>query len=331
MRRSMRWFLGATLLAALAGVSAETRAVELSVSNYAVSPGGFPHGIALAKGFYKEAGVDVTAIRSSPGSSPAIREMIAGNLPFAEAGITGAIGAIKAGADIKIIGSSVNTFSDVIWITMPNSTVTTIQSLKGRKIGFTSPRSATNMMAVLLAKRANLKLDEVQLISGGSFPQLMTALEIGGVDVVPMVEPNFTVNGSKYKVLARGNEVFPPMSNTLSLTTGKWTRENPATLRAIMAGRRKGVEFLVANPKESAEILGPVYKQPPAVIEQVIISLRDQGAVDGVAYWSPGDINVKAIENILEGAMTTGEITDSYDFKPLLDDSFLPADLKGLR
>lgn len=331
MSRWIRKLAAVGVVAVLAGTGVEAVAVELAVSNYAVSPGGFPHGIALVKGFYKEQGVDVTAIRSSPGSSPAIREMIAGNLPFAEAGITGAIGAIKAGADIKIIGSSVNTFSEVNWITMPNSTVKTIQDLKGRKVGFTSPRSATHMLAVLLAKRSGLKLDELQLTSAGSFPQAMTALEVGGIDVVPMVEPNFTVNGHKYRLLARGNEVFPPMSNTLSLTTGKFARENPQVLRGIMAGRRKGVEFLLANPKESAEILAPIYKQTAAVIEQVIINLRDHGTVDGVAYWGLGDIKVKPIENILEGAMTTGEITESYNFRALLDDSFLPADLKGLR
>ena len=43
----------------------------------------------------------------------------------------------------------------------------------------------------------------------------------GGVDVIPMVEPTFSIRGSKYRVLARGNETFPPMSNVLGLTTPK--------------------------------------------------------------------------------------------------------------
>ena len=52
------------------------------------------------------------------------------------------------------------------------------------------------MMAVLLMKKAGLKLDDAQLIAAGSFAQLLTALETGGVDVIPMIEPNFSLNGS---------------------------------------------------------------------------------------------------------------------------------------
>src|SRR5258705_10446436 len=90
--------LGAFSLAVTVALPA--RAIEISVSNYAVSPGSMPLAIALKKGYFQEAGADITGIRSAPGSAPAIREMIAGDLPYAEAGVTRANAAITNGAQL---------------------------------------------------------------------------------------------------------------------------------------------------------------------------------------------------------------------------------------
>lgn len=320
--------IGGSALLALAGTVANA-ADQISISNYGVSPGGFPWAIAQEKGLFKKHGVDISAIRSSPGSAPTIREMIAGNLPFAEAGITGAIAAIKSGADLRVIASTVNTFSEVIWVTMPDSPIKTIKDIKGKKVGFTSPKSATNMMAVLLVKKAGLKQDEVQMIAAGSFAQALTALDTGGVDVIPMVEPTFSIRGSKYRILATGNQTFPPMSNVLGLTTAKAAKERPEVLKGILAARREALNWMLKNPKESADILTKAWKVDAAILEKVIVQLRDKGAVDKVAYWGQGNIELKALENMLEGAMTTGEITEAFDVRKIVDESFLPADLKS--
>jgi NitT/TauT family transport system substrate-binding protein len=319
--------VGAALLALGSGPA--SAAEQISISNYGVAPGSFPWAIAQERGLFKKHGVDISAIRSSPGSAPTIREMIAGDLPFAEAGITGAIAALKSGAELRVIASTVNTFSEVIWVTMPDSPIKTIKDIKGKKIGFTTPKSATNMMAVLLVKRAGLRQDEVQMIAAGSFAQALTALDTGGVDVIPMVEPTFSIRGSKYRVLARGNETFPPMSNVLGLTTVKAAKEKPELIRGILAARREALDWMLKNPKESAEILTKAWKVDAAILENVIIQLRDNGAVDKVSYWGQGNIELKALENILEGAMTTGEITEAFDVRAIIDESFLPADLRS--
>lgn len=328
MRANVRWLLLMAYLL-VSAVAGKAWAAEIAISQYAVAPGSFPWAIAQAKGYYKEFGVDITGIQSAPGSAPAMRMLTGGNLPFAEAGITGVIAAIKAGADLKVISGSTNTFAEVIWATMPNSSVKSINDLKGRKIGFTTPKSSTNMMAVLLLKKIGLKQDEAQLIAAGGFAQLVTALEAGGVDVAPMVEPAFSLTGGKYRVLAKGAEVFPAMSNVLGITTAKAAKEQPEFLRGIILARRKAVVFMLANTKESAQILAPIYKIDAAVIEKVIIDIRDNGSVGGIPFWGPGDINVATIETTLEGARTTGEITEAFDVRTIIDESFLPADLKS--
>ena len=317
-----------SLAVAMACSAAPASAIEISVSNYAVSAGSMPLAVALKKGYFQEAGVDITAIRSAPGSAPAIREMIAGDLPYAEAGITGAIAAIKSGAQIKIISTDVNTFAEVTWVTMPNSSIKSLSDLKGKRIGFTSPKSATNMAALLMLKKMGVSPNEVTLIAAGSFPQALTALEAGGVDLVPIVEPNFSINGSKYRVVARSSEFMPPTNNVLGLTTAKMAKEKPEMLKGIIAARRKGLEFMLKNPGEAAQLLSPIFKTDAAVLEKVIINLRDNGASEGFPYWSQGSIEMVPLRNAVAGALLTGELTETFDPTPIIDVSFLPEDLK---
>ena len=86
---------------------------------------------------------------------------------------------------------------------------------------------------------------------------------------------------------------------------------------------------MLENPKEASEILAKTWKVDAPILEKVIVQLRDQGSVNGVAYWGEGKIELPALENILEGAMTTGEITEAFDVRKVIDESFLPDDLKS--
>lgn len=328
MNKRLNLFSVISLAVAVSFGAATAHAVEISVSNYGVSPGSMPLAVALKKGYFQEAGADVTAIRSSPGSAPAIREMIAGDLPYAEAGVTGAIAAIKSGAQVKIISTDVNTFAEVTWVTMPNSSIKTLADIKGKRIGFTSPKSATNMAVLLMLKKVNVPVSDVTLMAAGSFPQALSALEAGGVDLVPIVEPNFSINGSKYRVVAKSSDFMPPTNNVLGLTTAKAAKEKPELIKGILAGRRKGLDFMLKNPAEASVILSPIFKTDAKVLEKVIIGLRDNGATDGFPYWSQGSIEMVPLKNAVAGALLTGELTENFDPTVFIDTSFLPEDLK---
>jgi len=61
------------LLAGLASVS--VHAEQIVVSNYGVSPNGMPFAVALEKGFFKDAGVNVDGILTSDGGGSTIRNL----------------------------------------------------------------------------------------------------------------------------------------------------------------------------------------------------------------------------------------------------------------
>jgi NitT/TauT family transport system substrate-binding protein len=319
-----------TFLGVLAGVSVlaqPTQSAEIVVSQYGVSPGSMPWAIALDQGYFKQEGVEVTNVRSASGSAPTVRDLIAGRLPYGEAGITGVLTANQAGADLKVVSCNVNTFAEVPWVTMPNSAINSLSDLKGKRIGFTTPKSATNMLAVMLVSKAGLEQDDVKMIATGGFGQALTALETGGVDIVPMVEVDYIKRAGKYKLLARSSDVLPPMSNVLGIVSAKFAAENPDVVRGIIKARRKAVQFLKQNPREAAKIIARVYQQDLPVIEATIENMLASGK-SGVEFWGEGDCDLKLVNDMLNGAKTVGMIEGDFDITPITDLSFLPDDLR---
>ena len=100
----------------------------------------------------------------------------------------------------------------------------------------------------------------------------------------------------------------------------QWLPDNPAV-------SEPGAEFMHANPKEAAQIIASVYKMEPAVIENAI---RQTGAtVDGITYWGPGRINYKGLDNMIRAQKLVGAVKGDVDWSKIVDESFLPEDLRS--
>ena len=144
------------------GASAE----EIVVSNYGVTTNGMPYAVAMAKGFFKQQGADVTGILSSDGGGTTVRTMLGGNLAYGEINPTATVIAIQQGADLKIVSDNVQTVAEFIWAVKPDSPIRTAADLKGKKIGYTNPRSTSQALAILVLENAGLKLSDLGAARG---------------------------------------------------------------------------------------------------------------------------------------------------------------------
>jgi NitT/TauT family transport system substrate-binding protein len=125
-------------------------------------------------------------------------------------------------------------------------------------------------------------------------------------------------------VLFYVKDVLPPMTQVVGITTVDFAKENPDKVRAIIAGRRKGVDFIYANPKEAAAILSRTYERlPRAVAESAVANMV------AVKYWSRGDFDLAGMNEFVRGLQLVGEWQGAVDWGKVLDRSFLPPDLKG--
>jgi len=304
-------------------------AEEIGAANFGSAANAMPYAVALEKGFFKEAGVDITGVISSLGGGPDLRVLLGGNLPYAEAGLSAVAAANQAGADLVIVSDNVHTVSDILWVTRKDSLINSVKDLKGKKITFSNPGSTTQALDYWLVDHAGFKREDVQFIAAGSLGAALTALENGGVDVAPMAEPAYTLNGSKYKTIARGSEIFPPISNTIGVTSRKTLQERPQVVRGIILARRKAVEYMNDHRQESAQLIAKYYKMEPAVIEKVMSNLMDHGTVHGVPYWGAGNFEYESLNNLVRAMNLIGVINGPLDWSKYVDESYLPPDLQS--
>jgi len=332
-----RWRMGALALtldvltlgvvaAASNAAPGAAMAAQIVVSNYGVAANGMPYAVALAKGFFKQAGADVSGILSSQGGGTTIRNLQGGGLEFGEVDLAGTVAAIQQGADLRIISDNVLTVGEFVWAVPPQSPIKSIKDFRGRRIGYTNPRSTSQALDVLVLQQAGLTPKDVKLEKAGGFGEQMVELNLGALDVVALADPVWSKNAPRLRPIARAADVLPPLANVVGVATGKAIAQHGDFLRAVLKGRRMAVEYIYAHPDESAEIVAKAYKLDPAVARQAIHNLIRPGKPGALPYWGLGRFDIAGMNRMLEAQKAVGALSGSVDWNRMIDRRFLPPD-----
>ena len=317
---------------ALCGLIAASsaRAEDIVVSNYGVSANGMPFAVAEAKGFFKEEGANVTGILSSAGGGTTLRNMLAGNAPYAEVNPNAVIQAIQQGADIKIISDNVLTVAEFVWAVKPDSPIKSIKDLKGKKFGYTNPRSTSQALATMVLETAGLKTEDVELVKTGGFGEGVAALDIGVVDIAPVPEPLWSEFHTKYRAIAAASDLLPPLANVVGVAAGAPTPAKADFIKAVIRARRHAVTYMEQHPDEAGDIVAKVYNLEPPVARAAIHNLIASRTA-GVEYWGSGQIHLDGLKRAIDVQKMVGAITGDIDAEKIVDTQFLPDDIKALK
>ncbi len=99
--RTILRIAGLSALALAAVLGQRVAAEEIAVGNYGVAANGMPFGVARAKGYFKQEGINVSGIITSAGGGTSLRNMLAGGVPYGEVNPGVVVAAIQQGADLK--------------------------------------------------------------------------------------------------------------------------------------------------------------------------------------------------------------------------------------
>ncbi len=305
------------VLAALVLTAAQ--AEQISVTHWGVQLYGLPFAVAMEKGFFKQAGVDIDGILTSKGGGTTVRNVLASGLPYGEVALSAAVAAAHEGIDVKIVNDGVVSVGDLLWVTTKDSPVKTIKDLQGRKLGYSSPKSVTDIVSRMALEAQKIPLDKVQRVAVGGIGSQLTALKDGGIAAGYMSEPVWTKVKKDYRAVFYLNEVLPTdkVTQTVGIVTAEFAKAHPDKVRALVAGRRKGVQFIYSNPKEAADILAKVYGEDPKVMEEAVANMVK------IHYWSEGDFDVDGMKRMVDGMVQVGALDKPFDVTKLIDRSFL--------
>jgi NitT/TauT family transport system substrate-binding protein len=327
MHRIRSWFIGALL----ATVAASALAEEIAVGNYGVSANGMPFGVALVKGYFKDEGLNITGLISSAGGGTSLRNMLAGGgVPYGEVNPGVVVSAILQGADLKIVSDNVLTVAEFVWAVKPDSPIKTIKDLKGKKIGYTNPRSTSQALATMLLQIAGYKPEDAELVKTGGFGEGVAALDAGLVDIVPITEPLWSKFKGKYRAVVVASDVLPPLDNVVGVTTVEMAEKKGDFIRGVIRARRKAVQFMKEHPDEAGDIVAKQYNIDVAVARSAVRNLTTS-TTKGVPYWGEGEIHLEGLKRMIEAQRSVGAINGEVDYSKIIDTRFLPDDLKALR
>ena len=307
---------------AAAALTASARSETITVTHWGSAFYGAPYAVAMAKGFFKKRGLDITGILTSAGGGTSVRNTLAGDLPFGEVALPAAILAINSGQPIKMISGGVESVADILWITQPDAPFNSIKDLAGKKVAFTSPGSVTNMLILMCLKAAGMEPKDVKLLPAGDNGANLAAVLNRAVDAAMNGEPLYSENRAKIKPVFWSKDCFPPeMTQTVGITTAEFAATGGEKLRAILAARREAVEYIIKNPDESADIVAKAYNGDSKLYRDVFKHFV------AINYFGDGRFNFKGMNRMAEGMQLVGTLKGPPDWKKMVDPQFLPQDL----
>ena len=315
------------LLGACLMLPAQGWAEQIVVSNYGVAANGMPYAVALEKGFFQKEGADVSGILSSNGGGTTVRNLLGGDLAYGEIDLAGTVAAIAQGADLKIISDNVLTVGEFFWTVRPDSPIKTLQDFRGKKIGYTSPRSTSQAVNILLLATAGMTPADVDLVKTGGHGEQAVALITGAIDVAALAEPVYSKNRDKMRVVVDATHALPALCDLVGVTTGKAAAAKGDFIRAVIRARRDAVVFIYEHPDEAAAIIAKVYQLDLAVVRTVLGNLTASRVP--VPYWGEGKFDIAGMDRMLAAQKSIGALDAAADWTKIVDKSFLPDDLKA--
>jgi NitT/TauT family transport system substrate-binding protein len=305
---------------------APAQAVELNVTHFGTGMYGVPYAVAKEKGFFKEAGLDVTGFLTSAGGGTTVRNVLASELPYGDVALPAVIAAAQQGLELTIVHAGVASVSDQVWISRKDDQrIKTVQDLAGKKLGYSSPKSVTDMITSMMLD-ANGLTGKVERKSIGGIGSGLTALRESAVDMTYVTQPVWAREKDNFRLVFRSSEWAPRVMQTVGVVKTEFLKKNPALIRGLIEARRKGVEFIKQNPDESAKILAKEYKITEAEAKAAIGDVLAGGGV----YWSPGDFDYEGMNTMLKGLQLVKAVeAGPFDWSKIVDESYLPDALKA--
>ena len=215
------------------------------------------HGIffvALEKGYYKEAGLDVTIVPGS-GSLVAVQMVAAGRdtFGFADAG-TMILGRAQ-GAMVKDVGM-IHAKSPFSVITLKKYNIKTPKEFEGKSIA-SEPGGSSFIMLPIFFKLAGVDAGKVKVIPTdptSKVPGLLAGRFEGVGSYLVSDPPVIVASGEEPVVFAYTDYGFKMYSNGL-IASDKQIQEDPDLVRRFVQATFKGIKYANDHPDEAAQIL----------------------------------------------------------------------------
>lgn len=272
--------------------------------------------LAKAKGFFEEEfgkdGVEVAYNLFLAG--PPMNEALAGGrIDIANMGPLPAITARAAGNDVKAIGRS---YSDEYYyglLTKPDSSIHSLQDLKGKKVAV-QVGSGAHLFLMLLLKQNGLTNTDINIVNLPPADHT-NALSSGNVDAIATWQPfvsAFTTTNTGH-LLANSKNVIRTVG--VYLASNEYGQKNPELIERFLKVHQRTVDYLKTNREEAIKIIAAESKFSPEAVAKSIETID----------WYPNiaEDDIRTLDESKEFLKSSNVIKKDFNIKDLVDTRYL--------
>lgn len=266
--------------------------------------------VAQEKGYFKEAGLDVE-IKPGSGTVDVMKLLAGGRADFGAGDFTTTLITVaKEKLPVTTVGM-VHQKSLAAIIALDGSGIAEPKDLEGKTVG-DQPGSTNQVTFPVYAKAAGIDASKVKFVPSAP-PALPQLLASGKVDAIgqfvvgrPLIEK--AAQGKEAVVLPYG-EVLPDLYGNALLASSKVVQEKPELVKKFTAALLKGLEYSIAHPEETGEILKKYQPtQDPEVataeVEAMAPYVAPEGTTIGAVDKARVETNIKLL--VEAGAISAG-------------------------
>ncbi len=215
---------------------------------------------AVAEGYYKQAGLDVTVVQGN-GSGNTAQLVAAGRAQLAYADAVTVAQLIAKGAPMKVVSTIYQSNPNEV-MALKKTGIKSVKDLAGKKVGVPSGSSQTTMLPLLL-KANNLKESDVNMIDM-PVASMVPALLQGQVDAVLGSIDAYQIQaesqGAQLDVYRFADYGVPTVSTSI-FASNDYLKSNPDVVKKFIAASLKGWSFALDHPDQAIKDLKKIFPE----------------------------------------------------------------------
>ena len=273
----MRGLVAAVALSLLpAAAGAQERKITFTLDFIALGRHA-PWYVPIAKGYYKQEGLDVTVIPSK-GTADAIKNVDAGVAQIGFIDVPSLVAGGGAAAAVKMVAVNYQKPPYCVFSLNPGANVTSPKDMVGLEFG-SSTASFMPRIAMAFMKMHGLDSSTLRVVNidGASRVPMLAARKVQSIDQFVMSEPGIrrAVKDGEAKCMLFGDHGLDIYSNGIGVRED-FLQQNPEVVRGFIRAALRGWKDALSNPEEAAKLQVQYVKalDPALIVDELKILRR---------------------------------------------------------
>jgi NitT/TauT family transport system substrate-binding protein len=287
-----------------------------------------PWYVPIAKGYYKQEGLDVTVVPSK-GTADVIKGVETGVAQLGFIDVPSLVAGGEAAASLKMVAVNYQKAPYCVFSLNPGANVTTPKDMVGLEFG-SSTASFVWKIHQAFMKMHGLDPSTLKVVNidGAARVPMLAARKVQAIDLFVMSEPGLkrAVKDAEVKCLLLGDHGLDIYANGIGVKD-EFLKQNPEVVRGFVRAALRGWKDALANPEEAAKIQVQYVKAlDPAIIVEELRIVRRLAVVPDTEKNGLGAMNREKMQRTVEFINNNVDINGrKLTVEDIYRDGYLPS------